>query len=235
MLFGLALFSSLQLARQFPLTVESFPGAPFSGESVVERIIVTSDGKLDKQPPQITRVYRDAAGRLRLDMFGPAGTAQPPSLITVMDPVTGYDYRLEAGTNVVRRMFIGIRENGSGLPLETPLFLPPTPSQQLPASQSCVRTTSEVLPSQLIDGVLSDGSRTTAVYPAGCQGAPQESIATSELWGARKLRVILRMESLSRTGQTTITMQNLSLTEPDPRLFETPPGYPIVDQPHPAP
>jgi hypothetical protein len=224
------------LRGQGPFGLQSVSGAPFSGELVSERTTISATGEERKQPPEVERLYRDSAGRTRLEILAsdPAGAKREPTLITISDPLAGYNYRLEAGSHVVTRMYVGIHP----LPpssADSPVFLPAPPGGHVPNTTDCVQSTTELLGSKYIDGVLVDGQRTTGVFPAGCQGSAHELTVVSEMWVARVLRVLMLLESTDpRIGETTIRLQGLNQTDPDPHLFQPPEGYIVLEQSPPA-
>lgn len=219
------------LRGQGPFGLQSVSGAPFSGELVSERTTISATGEQRKQPPEVERLYRDSAGRTRLEILAsdPAGAKREPTLITISDPLAGYNYRLEAGSHVVTRMNVGIHPPPP--PSDSPVFLPAPPGGHVPGAADCVQSTIELLGNKYIDGVLVDGQRTTGVFPAGCEGSAQEITVTSEMWVARVLRVLMFFESDDpRIGETTIRFQGLNQTDPDPQLFQPPAGYIVLEQ-----
>src|SRR5665213_299122 len=127
-------------------------------------------------------------------------------------------------------MYFGIQPSRPPPPSDVPVFLPAPRDGRVPETTDCIRSTIELLGSKYIDGVLVDGQRSVAVFPAGCQGATREFTAITELWVARVQRVLMFSESTDpHIGDTTVRFQNLSLTDPDLRLFQPPPGYTVVE------
>jgi hypothetical protein len=92
-------------------------------------------------------------------------------------------------------------------------------------------TTSESLGAQTIDGVPVEGRRTTTTYPVGSQGNDRPIVVTSESWNSPELRLMILSKTVDpRSGENITRMENFSTSEPDPGLFQVPPGYRIVEE-----
>ncbi|HVL70141.1 MAG TPA: hypothetical protein VM364_22970, partial [Vicinamibacterales bacterium] len=84
----------------------------------------------------------------------------------------------------------------------------------------------EDLGTQLIEGVLARGTRTTTVLPAGSIGNAQEIRIVSEQWFSEDLQVlVLTKHSDPRSAETTYRLRHISRAEPDPSLFTVPADY----------
>jgi len=89
-------------------------------------------------------------------------------------------------------------------------------------------TTSENLGTQVIEGVLAEGTRSTTVIPAGAIGNAQPITIVSERWFSPDLQVlVLTRHSDPRTGETVYRLSNLVRGEPDRALFEVPADYTV--------
>jgi hypothetical protein len=89
---------------------------------------------------------------------------------------------------------------------------------------------SESLGAKVIEGVAAEGHRNTMTYAVGAIGNDRPLVVTHEMWMSPELRImLLSVNHDPRSGDSRITTQNLSRVEPDPALFEVPPGYEIVD------
>ncbi len=72
-------------------------GKPYSGEQVTERVQTLADGTNISQTMRATKLYRDSEGRTRTEhiMTPPVGAiGSAPMLLTILDPVAGYQYVL---------------------------------------------------------------------------------------------------------------------------------------------
>src|SRR5262249_31192387 len=88
----------------------------------------------------------------------------------------------------------------------------------------------ERLPSQTIEGVLAEGTRTTITIPAGEFDNEQPMVITHEEWYAPELHMIVLMKhSDPRFGETNFRLLNILRGEPAADLFQLPQGYRVVD------
>jgi hypothetical protein len=92
-----------------------------------------------------------------------------------------------------------------------------------------VRTGPEAPPEKkTIDGIAVEGRRTTTVNSDGRIGNDLPITITSEEWRSPDLQIlILTRYSDPRMGETTYRVTNVVKAEPDPSLFQVPPGYTI--------
>ena len=110
---------------------------------------------------------------------------------------------------------------------------PPT-TQRVPATNSKPpqRPQAEDLGITMIEGVEAHGRRMTRTIAAGQIGNDQPIVVTNEYWSAPSLGG-LTLKSVTddpRNGKTTREITHLDLGEPDPALFQPPPGYDIKIQ-----
>jgi hypothetical protein len=89
----------------------------------------------------------------------------------------------------------------------------------------------EDLGKQLVAGVEAQGTRDTVHYKAGVFGNDRNMTIEREFWYAPKLGFnLLSKRSDPRIGVQTFTATNLILADPDPKLFELPEGFTVVDR-----
>jgi len=94
----------------------------------------------------------------------------------------------------------------------------------------------EDLGTQLIAGVETAGTRDTVIYNAGLFGNDRKMTIEREYWYSPKLGFnLLSKRSDPRIGSQTFTATNLILSEPDPKLFDLPEGFKVVDRRQTAP
>lgn len=202
-------------------------GAPYSAEIITETTQTLSGGnRIDRK--ETGDVYRDSAGRTRqertLSMIGPwVASGKPVKIVTIHDPVEGVDYVLNAAMKAAYK-------------------LPPSrhmPSGNRPESgmrprrgEPSVPTSTESLGTKMIDGVKAEGTRKTAVIPAGKIGNEKPITIVSESWYSPELHVyILTKHDDPRFGDTTYRLVNIKLGEPPESLFRVPSGYAIRNAP----
>jgi len=168
-------------------------------------------------------ISRDALVRTRQEYISRQQDGSELHTVRIMDPTTGLILTWMAGSDVqshvvsVQRLPMGQRHTG-------PVPDIPEPS---PGSRPCgIGCKAENLPSQMIDGYLCRGWRVKRMVtdPA----TKSNSIRTIENWTSPELGVILRhIEVDVVAGRITSEINNISRSEPDPTLFQTPQGYSV--------
>lgn len=87
----------------------------------------------------------------------------------------------------------------------------------------------EDLGTQNIEGVSVNGKRTTVTIPAGQIGNDQPINIVTETWYSPELQLtVMSKRNDPRVGETDFTMTNIQRTEPDPTLFQAPPGVELI-------
>ena len=88
----------------------------------------------------------------------------------------------------------------------------------------------EELGTQVVDGVMATGTRSTTTIEAGVIGNAQPIHIVSEQWYSDDLKVLVRTRhSDPRTGETTYRLTNVVLAEPAKTLFEVPADYTLKE------
>ena len=89
----------------------------------------------------------------------------------------------------------------------------------------------EELGHQFILGVDTAGAKETTTFSPGAYGNNQKLVVTREYWYSTQLGIDPRSKrSDPRFGMQTFMITSLTLAEPDPKLFEFPEGFQIVDK-----
>jgi len=89
----------------------------------------------------------------------------------------------------------------------------------------------EDLGNQLVAGVETTGTRDTVIYSPCLFGNDRKMTIEREYWFSPKLGFnLLSKRSDPRIGTQTFTATNLILSEPDPKLFDLPEGFKVVDR-----
>jgi hypothetical protein len=90
--------------------------------------------------------------------------------------------------------------------------------------------TKEDLGTQVIEGVVATGTRTTTTIAAGSIGNDLPILIVSEQWFSADLKVlVMTKHSDPRSGETTYRLTNIVQTEPARSLFEVPADYTLKD------
>ena len=88
----------------------------------------------------------------------------------------------------------------------------------------------EQLGAQYIDGVQATGTRSTISIPAGRFGNERPIQISDERWFSQQLQVSVRSEHNDpRIGKTAYSLQDISLSEPSPSLFQVPADYTVKE------
>jgi hypothetical protein len=83
---------------------------------------------------------------------------------------------------------------------------------------------------QTMNAVPVVGTRETTTSLAGTRGNSRILVSTKDLWYSPDLRMYLSViRKDPQLGQISLTVTDLSRTEPDPSWFGVPPGYKVVD------
>jgi hypothetical protein len=84
----------------------------------------------------------------------------------------------------------------------------------------------EELGEQNIEGVSAKGTRTITTIPAGAIGNERPIETIYEKWYSDELQMVVYSKSSDpRFGEQTYRLTNIDRNEPDPALFQPPPGY----------
>lgn len=112
----------------------------------------------------------------------------------------------------------------------TAIYKPDTvPAGPLPNGKGY--STHEDLGQQTLAGIETTGTRDTTVINAGVWGNDRPYSVTREFWFAEKLGINLSSQlSNPMAGKQIFTLTDVSLSEPDPALFEIPDGFEVVDR-----
>jgi hypothetical protein len=230
-------------------------GQPYSAEAVNETTQALPDGNRIVNRTS-SMIYRDSEGRerreesmQRLGAWNAEGT--PAKAIFISDPVAKMSYSLEEKSHTATKMpapmttvarsgvqtFSFSHSEGPGSAVgigigvgggENHVYKYETRVNAPGGSPAKI----EKLGSQMIEGVLADGTRTTITIPAGQIGNERDLSIVDERWFSPELQVtVMSKHSDPRMGDTTYKLTNVSRAEPMHSLFEIPPDYSISDLP----
>ena len=208
-------------------------GAPYCAEVATEHIQTLADGTHITNKSRGTKECRDSEGRTRTET-SPAGA----HLVEIHDPVSGFRYLLDVQNRVAHR-FAPPGETTKGAATYTQTVradssvsdaapargaAPPPPQANRPESVT------ESLGNQVIEGVMVEGKKTTTTFPVGAMGNDRPIVRVSESWFSPGLKRTLLLKNFDpRMGESTMRLESIDSTEPDPALFRVPPDYQIVD------
>lgn len=228
---------SITSTGQFTATIGTFGpppviGEPYSATMETEVSQTLADGTHIQEKTMTQKIYRDSQGRTRseeyvLDPANMNADAQTPANILIHDPVAGVTFMLNPRDRTARQLMPPQRPNPS-LP---PRNLTPSRPPEVPESLR-PRLPTESLGTQMLEGPLVTGTRTTTTIPTGAQGNDRPIVIVNELWSSKDLRLtVLAKTSDPRTGDRTMRASNIDRNDPDPSLFQIPADFTIVQQP----
>jgi hypothetical protein len=198
-------------------THQALTGMPFSAEIWFDSDEVAGDGT-HLSHHSATPEYRDWMGRTRRDVGG--------GNIEILDAVAGYRYVLNPDQHVAHRY---------------PARFSSKPASEASAPQSKAPTAAggglESLGLRNIDGLNVYGLRSVLRYPPGTFSGNDKTIETAvESWISPQLGINVLMKVRAPEGRdTTATLHNLKLAEPDAALFRVPDDYRVLDETAPPP
>jgi hypothetical protein len=236
-------------------------GAPYSATITNESVQTLADG--NRIVVKTTGfVARDSAGRTRQQMELPAlgnlSATNLPQIVFIQDPVAGSGYALNMTDRTARAVpaspptsdqsaTAGIGAVGPGPAIVikrgaiaggAPQPAPPEGAffiQKATAVGDPSQTATQDLGSQIFDGVLATGTRTTLTIPAGEIGNEQPLEVVTEVWTSPDLKAIVYSKrSDPRIGVQTFQLTNILRNEPDPSLFVVPSDFTTINDPKPV-
>jgi len=193
--------------------------APFSAVVNIERSIMKKDVSV-VEIRNLREIGRDRQGRIHNESREavPASSAQTPRLrhVHLYDPQT----RLSTEIDPRNRIF-WTRVVNHPPSAEPPSLRFSAPEGQAPPNEFVKE---DDLGVREIEGVSAHGLRQTQTLPADTDGTAIEIV--DEYWYSSELRInLLIKHSDPRTGTQTVTVGQITRTEPDPAFFEVPEGY----------
>ena len=205
--------------------VTPFPNAPFSGVIQVQRTFVDKDGNVSNYKT-MRNIGRDTQGRI----FNEVRTLEPLSFTGTPD-VRGiliYDPQTRTSTHLDPKAHTFTTGTVNRPPETTPpalLYASPT-GTNLPPNPYLKE---EDLGVHEIDGVSAHGVRETQIIPADTS-AGREIQVTDEYWYSPDLRInLIIRHNDPRTGSVTMTVTQITRTDPDPSRFQIPEDYTPAD------
>jgi hypothetical protein len=203
------------------MDAEPVKAAPFCATISTEHTQTFADGNRIHTNDSAS-LCRDSDGRTRreasLNLLGAASRSSVPKLITIVDPVAGFRYMLDAESRTAHRMTIGpsmgprggaINVVGQGgaattkgektmiyqsVGTEGPNMIVKDVVKDNVFFKKTGQVTDESMPATeslgdgTIDGIHATGTRLTTTIPAGKMGNEQPILVTSERWYSPELK-----------------------------------------------
>jgi hypothetical protein len=182
-------------------------GKPFSATEERRSLQVLQNGTRIENN-QTNRLFRDSQGRTRVEEMN--GT------VTIFDPVANFQVQLNPSARTARRVGNYQLTVARWLGAET------TPA----TTPGVTAEGTENLNPQVVNGVLSQGTRTTMTIPKGQIGNDREIKVLTERWFSNDLQMLIKStNSDPRFGDTSYQLTGIVEREPDASLFQVPAGY----------
>ncbi len=199
-------------------------GSPYSAQIVSTSTQTLSDGSHITRTVNAT-VARDSSGRTyrqeTMQSLGPVSTNGNRTIVFLRDPVAGASHVLSMNEKTDTVSTLPQHQRG---PRGNALTTPSTAPQ--PEIHQHKGETVESLGSQMMEGVMAEGTRITRTIPAGTIGNEHELKIVSETWYSKDLQmVVMSKHTDPRMGESVYKLANITRTEPDATLFQVPAGF----------
>ena len=191
------------------------PGHPLSAEQIEERTTQPPGGPVSTEVVE-SKVYRDTAGRLRIEMTRPGPSGDSSQLVSLVDPIAGSLVVLVAEEKIAARLLVPkSSDHGFGFGFN---------DVEIPLPSGTGKRFTENLGTRTIDGIEMEGTRLTRT-----SADPASEPAVSEHWFAKDLAVTGMAEGSGPGARHTARLRILDRNEPDPALFVIPADYTVQD------
>ena len=191
-------------------------GAPFTAQQVRENVGTLRDGtRIDRKA--VYAVWRDVAGRTR---------RENEASIWIVDPVARVSYYLDKKSHTATRIPIAI-DGREQLQAQAQSRLEGEQSQQTDL-ENRPQIKHEPLGTRSIEGLQTQGTRTTTIYPIGPSGGSDRPIrVVEEHWYSPELKmdIIHVVDDPRQITQNKTQLTGIRLGEPDASLFQVPGEY----------
>jgi hypothetical protein len=180
-------------------------GVPFSAQALTESTQMLADGNRVIRK-STSMIARDSQGRTRREQ----SLANGASVVLLHDPVTGAGYVLDPQSRSARKNAIPFAENA--------------------ISTASPNDKSESLGTQIVEGLLAQGSRATRTIPAHEAGNDGSLDIVLETWYATELQTVVASRYIDpRIGEITYKLTEIQRGEPPYPLFQVPAEYSVEE------
>lgn len=245
------------MAFAVPADAEVVKNLPYNAQAVTEIKQTLSDGIHITQTTTAS-VARDSDGRTvrmqKLSAIGPwKSTSDSPqsdslTLTTIFDPVAKTHTDFTSNSKIAHVLPIpapppsGVGNvQAGGFAMVTagpeggaagPVTFSAEGHDESHASAVARDVKTTPLGTKIIEGVSVTGTRDTTTIPAGTIGNDKDMVITRETWYSPELKLVIQTTQADpRFGETTYMLTNIQRNEPDPSLFQVPPGYKVEKVP----
>ncbi len=202
-----------------PQVLPPTKGAPYAAQEIREGTGTLRDGThVDLKT--ITMEWRDGEGRTR---------REDENNITILDPVARVAYHMIKKNHTATKIPV-VFANPEQLQSQAQSTLEAQEAQQTDPSRR-PQVIHESLGTQTMEGLQVEGTRTTTIGSGADYGADRPIKVVEEHWYSQDLRmdIMSRLDDPRITRVFEIRLTNIQLGEPDPSLFQVPPGYALKE------
>lgn len=239
-------------AAAVELGARTVVGAPYTATTSNEFVQVLADGNRIVRMTTGTTA-RDSQGRTRRDAELPAignlAAAHAPHFVFINDPVAQKTITLnltektaqtfdapslgEKGDAALMKMKLDAEKRaGAEQSMQITTAKAGTAMDKLKAETlgEATEVNTEDLGSQVMEGVMVTGTRTTKTIAAGQIGNEKPINVVIEVWTSPELKtVVMSKRSDPRTGEQTFRLTNITRAEPDASLFAVPADFRVTE------
>jgi hypothetical protein len=202
--------------------VTPIAGAPFHAVVEVQRLHVHPDGSIANLRT-IREIGRDSLGRIHNEarQMEPASSSEAPEILHIhlYDPQTRISTMLHPRDHTFSTRTMS----------HPPSTVPPSVRYGSPTVDSLPKSEfakEEDLGVRDMESLPVHGVRETQTIPAEASGTGKEVVVTDEYWYSDDLRINMMIKHTDpRNGTVTMTVTEVTRTEPDPSFFLIPEGY----------
>jgi hypothetical protein len=185
-------------------------GRPFSATEDNKSLQVLGNG---------TRIESNTKRKLFRDVEGRARTEEADGVVTIFDPVAGFEATLNPKTKTATK------RNGAG----SGTFAKATAVRYVSIGNKGSEL-KEALGLQSMNGVTAHGERVTVTIPKGEIGNDRDLKVVNERWTSDDLQLLVKStNSDPRYGDTSYELTGISLAAPDSGLFQIPSDYTVTE------
>ena len=196
--------------------ISELRGKPFTATARTTLTEVLPDGTKKSRTVE-DHIARDSKGRIYQEQHLPwtEDVNNPVYYVNIYDPVGK------------RRIHIDPQNHSVIIrPIERPVHYDALEYLTLKATRHGEHIKNEKLGTREFAGVYAWGRRSLHTFPPGTFGNAQSFESVDECWFEERLGVdVLRRRSDPRSGEQVTELINLTRGEPDPAMFQPPPGY----------
>lgn len=237
-LVGVLGLPATNISAQEKMTVlgarfQAVTGEPYSADSETTTSQTLADGTHINRTFGPSRIYRDSAGRERVESYVDVTTAEGRvrtlASVTITDPVARVSYLLNVQRRTARQLWPKTNETD-----ETSAGGPTTRASvaaQTAEPPPVSKTVRENIGTEMMQGLSVIGTRNTTTTPVGAEGNDRPIEVVAERWYSSELQITVLFKRMDpRSGETITSLTNIDRSEPEPSLFQLPADYTVVQQ-----